>query len=210
MRSPPVLLLLCLLPLQSGCERASGTRGVSPSETFREPPVLTSENGVLQTTLEVKPMRMEVGGRPVMVNTYNGLPFPPTLRVKPGDTIRLRLVNGIDRQTNIHYHGFNVSPRGNSDNIFLHIRPGQSFDYEVVLPENHPAGLFWYHSHAHNLSEYQVMSGMSGAIIVEGLLDPLRDLRDVRERVLLLKDIQIDSDSMIPDTIDSNAGTTRR
>lgn len=193
----------------SACNPIAGQEKTRLAETFSEPPELASRNGVLQTTLKVQMKRTQVGGRPVTVRTYNSLQFPPTLRVRPGDTIRLKLVNAIDQMTNLHYHGFNVSPRGNSDNIFLHVRPGTSFDYQVIIPRDHPTGMFWYHSHAHNLSEFQVMSGMSGAIIVEGLLDSIPELRDVRERVILLKDIQIDSDSTVPDDIDSNAGTTR-
>lgn len=188
---------------------AEEQRAGSITETFVEPPEITSEAGVLSATINLGLQRTEVGGRPVVLRAYNGLYAPPTLRVRPGDTIRLRLTNAIDQSTNIHYHGMNVSPRGNSDNIFLHIRPGESFDYRVVIPEDHPSGLFWYHSHAHGLSEYQVMSGMSGGLIVEGLLDPVPELRGIRERVMLLKDIQIASGDTVPTDIDSNAGTTR-
>jgi len=198
-----------VLVVLAACNPLSGQEDARLQETLTEPPVLTSSNGVLDATLTVQATHTHVGGRPVLLRTYNGLESPPTLRVKPGDTLRIGLINRIDQSTNLHHHGMNVSPRGNADNIFLHIAPGDTFQYQVVIPADHPPGMFWYHSHAHGLSEYQVMSGMSGALIVEGLLEPVPALRDVRERVMLLKDVQVDSDSAIPDDIDSNAGTTR-
>lgn len=177
--------------------------------TLTEPRTIRSEGGVLETTLTARMARIEVAGRPVVARVYNGAYIPPTLRVRPGDTIRLRLVNEIDQPTNMHYHGVNVSPRGNADDIFLQVARGDTFRYEVAIPEGHPAGLFWYRSHAHDISEFQVMSGLSGGLIVEGLLDPIPALRGIEERLLLLKDIQITSDGRIPEDIDCNAGTTR-
>jgi len=32
------------------------------------------------------------------------------------------------------------------------VPPGQSQDFEIRIPANHPPGLFWYHPHAHHLS----------------------------------------------------------
>jgi FtsP/CotA-like multicopper oxidase with cupredoxin domain len=183
--------------------------GEQIGETFVEPPVVSSKAGVLDTTLKVEMVKTNIGGREVTLRAYNGLYIPPTLRVRPGDTIRLRVVNAIDRATNVHYHGMHVSPRGNSDNVFLHLRPGEAFDYRVVIPKSQSPGLYWYHSHAHYESAYQVMSGMSGAIIVEGLLDPLPELRGIRERVMLLKDIQITSAGTVPTNISNNTATTR-
>jgi FtsP/CotA-like multicopper oxidase with cupredoxin domain len=126
-----------------------------------------------------------------MLMAYNGRYIPPTLRVHPGDTIRLRLTNALAEPTNLHTHGLSVSPRGNSDNVLLNVAPGQIQDYEIRLPPDHPPGLFWYHPHAHGLSDMQVRSGMSGALIVDGLLDAFPTLRHVPERVLLFKDLQI-------------------
>jgi FtsP/CotA-like multicopper oxidase with cupredoxin domain len=122
---------------------------------------------------------------------YNGQYIPPTLRVRAGDTLRIRLVNALTQPTNLHTHGLEVSPRGNSDNIFLHVAPGQTKDYEIRLPADHASGLYWYHPHPHGFSDQQVRNGMSGALVVGGLLDPFPTLRDVPDRVLLLKDVQI-------------------
>jgi FtsP/CotA-like multicopper oxidase with cupredoxin domain len=82
--------------------------------------------------------------------------------------------------------------QGNADNIFLTVQPGQTQDFEIRIPANHPPGLFWYHPYAHHFSNEQVGNGMSGALIVERLLDSFPAVRGIRERVLLLKDIQLE------------------
>lgn len=65
----------------------------------------------------------------------------PTIRLRPGDVLRLRLENrlpacaemaahGCINDTNIHTHGLWVSPAGNSDNVLMAVPPGGGFDYE--------------------------------------------------------------------------------
>ena len=188
---------------------ACNNDGDGTGETFRNPPEIKSSNGVLYATFRLNFSKIKVADQKVTTRIYNGTFVPPTLRVRPGDVIRVKLRNFIDEMTNIHYHGMNVSPLGNSDNIFNMIIPTQTFDYEVVIPENHPEGLFYYHSHAMGLSEFQVFSGESGGLIVEGILDPFPQLRGIKERVMLLKDIQITPDGTVPMDIDSNAPTNR-
>jgi FtsP/CotA-like multicopper oxidase with cupredoxin domain len=158
---------------------------------FREPPVAVSRGGVLQVTLTAAGSSINVGGVRAVADVYNGSYVPPTLRVRPGDVIQLRLVNGLPEPTNLHVHGLAVSPLGNSDDVFLLVPPGGALDYEIRIPPTHAPGLYWYHPHPHGHSDEQVRTGMSGAIIVEGLLDPFPELAGVTERVLLLKDVQI-------------------
>jgi FtsP/CotA-like multicopper oxidase with cupredoxin domain len=139
-----------------------------------------------------------------MLMAYNGLYIPPTLRLHPGDTIRLRLTNALAEPTNLHTHGLTVSPRGNSDNVFLRVAPGQTQDYDIRLPPDHPPGLYWYHPHLHGFSDMQVRNGMSGAILVDGLLDQFSTLRQLRDRMLLLKDIQIENGRVVHRDIGKN------
>jgi len=162
-------------------------------ETFREPPVVASSAGVLRISLTPKPSTVTVAGHRAMLNAYDGLYIPPTLRVHPGDTIRVRLANALAEPTNLHTHGLTVSPRGNSDNVFLRVAPGQTQDYEIRLPADHPSGLYWYHPHPHGFSDEQTRNGMSGALIVGGLLDSFPTLRHLSERLLLLKDLQVEN-----------------
>jgi suppressor of ftsI len=159
---------------------------------FREPPSVSSHVGVLAVTLSAQRSTIDIGGQQAVTEVYDASYAPPTLRVRPGDVIRLRLVNRLDEPTNLHAHGLHVSPSGNSDNVFLTVPPGQAQDFEFRIPANHPSGLFWYHPHTHHFSNEQVRNGMSGALIVEGLLDSFPALRGIKERVLLLKDIQLE------------------
>ncbi len=160
---------------------------------FVNPPEIKSENGVLETELIVAPHTIVVGGEKVTTNLYNGLFAPPTLRLNPGDTLRLKLTNqkGEGENTNVHYHGTNVSPLAPGDNAFVTIRPGESYQYVIDFPKDHPQGLFWYHPHWHSTTEYQIGSGLSGLISVDDVLAPWPELKDITERVMILRDIQI-------------------
>ena len=55
---------------------------------------------------------------------YNGSLMAPTLHIKPGERLVMNYVNRLDEPTNIHFHGFHVSPTGSSDNIFRVVETG--------------------------------------------------------------------------------------
>src|SRR5499427_1076287 len=104
----------------------------------------------------------------------------PTLQVYPGEKLIVHLENDLTGLTirdyfspqytpkgqsvpiypeqmtsspiNLHTHGAHISPRGNADNVLLHIPPGMSNTYTYDIPRNMPQGLYWYHSHLHGLT----------------------------------------------------------
>ena len=59
---------------------------------------------------------------------------------------------------NLHIHGVHVSPKGNADNVMLHIPAGMSNTYTYHIPKNMPQGAYWYHSHLHTLTTPQIYS----------------------------------------------------
>ncbi|HEY5859071.1 MAG TPA: multicopper oxidase family protein [Actinomycetota bacterium] len=120
--------------------------------------------------------------------TFNGSLPGPTLRVRPGDRIALTFRSELDAPTNLHTHGLVVSPEGNSDNVFLLIEPGATFDYAYELGDDHPPGVFWYHPHHHGNSAEQLFAGLYGAIIV----DDEEPVAAARERLLMISDIAFD------------------
>jgi FtsP/CotA-like multicopper oxidase with cupredoxin domain len=193
----PLALLLAALEARDA--------GPARRDMFRDPAVVASRDGVLELTLTAARAVVSVAGQPVSAAAYNGSYVPPTLRVHPGDVVRVRLVNALDDETNLHPHGLSVSPLGNSDNVFLHVPPGGARDYEIRIPSNHAPGLYWYHPHPHGHSDDQVRNGMSGALIVEGLLDPFPDLRALSEHVFLLKDAQIGGGRIVRREIGNDA-----
>ena len=150
-----------------------GTRSSSPTDSdgssaaWAEPQVLTSENGVLELDLTLAESDVTVGGTTVRMLTYNGTVPGPTLHLRPGDRLLVHLRNDLDQPTNLHTHGLMVSADGNSDNPFIRIGPGDTFDYEIVLPDDHPSGVCWYHPHHHGTVADQLFAGLYGAIIVD-------------------------------------------
>lgn len=211
-QSRRVTIVVAALVVAAGCGRATpGRPGAAPAQpAFREPVELVSQNGELRARLVVESRVVRLGGRDVRAMTYNGAYMPPTLRLRPGDRLHLSLENRLDQYTNLHTHGWHVSPSGSSDNVYLRVKPGETFHYIYRLPRNLTPGTYWYRSHAHPYSERQVFAGLSGMIVIEGLdryLPP--GLRNVTERLIALKDFQVRGNAIPTTGIDSDAPTTR-
>ena len=133
---------------------------------------------------------------------YNGNTVPPVIRVLPGGVIKLHYVNNLpprseeicatgrcSNMTNLHFHGLHVSPNNPQDDVLtMMAMPGQALDYKVEVPSYAAPGLYWYHTHPHGESARQDLDGMSGAIIVEGIDQYYAQVRNMRERVLILRD----------------------
>lgn len=98
------------------------------------PPELRSRGDVLEVELEAAPRTVTVGGERVTMLGYADGASGPTLRLRPGDRLAIRLRNRLEEATNLHVHGLHVSPEGNGDNPFVTIEPGEHFDYSYQLP----------------------------------------------------------------------------
>jgi len=154
--------------------------------TFANPPMLYSQDGHLHVDLVAAPAAYTIEGHRFQGMLYNGQYVPPVWRLQSGDRLTVTLHNKLAQETNLHFHGLGVSPLKNGDNVFVHIRPGETFSYEIKIPERH-VGLFWYHPHLHGDVDPQIIGGMSGGIIVEGSDRLYPFLKQLTERVLLLK-----------------------
>jgi suppressor of ftsI len=175
-----------------GCGGGS-SGGSSGSETFESP----SEAGG-SVDLTISEQEHTVGGLRVQSLVYNGDYAAPVLKIRPGSTINLRLRNlAMHQPSNVHTHGMNVSPKGNSDNIFVQVEPENCFDYSIKVSEDQDYGLNWYHSHMMGLSETQVFNGLSGGLLVEGIGSALPFLKGMKERIMILKDIQAEPNGTV-------------
>jgi FtsP/CotA-like multicopper oxidase with cupredoxin domain len=204
-------------PIASPAAVANPADGPRPEVTA--PEVISSSDGVLNATLNAYITEVEMGvGHPVTTYTYNGVVPGQTWEVSPGDTMRIHLANdlpeipeGVDPHdivrphawttTNLHTHGLHVSPEGNSDNVFLEIGPGKTFDFEIDIPEDHTGGLYWYHPHKHGAVCQQVRAGMAGALIVRGEIDEVPEIKAAKEQVLVFQDIELDDNYVTPEPI---------
>jgi FtsP/CotA-like multicopper oxidase with cupredoxin domain len=144
--------------------------------------------------------RSEAMGTPSAQQTVEGL-APPVWHLERGEKLRVTLQNRLAEptapcdgfRTNLHTHGLLVAPWTPQDSPFHklgdfifaetvpdgcareaiggHAQSTAEADYEILIPKEHPSGLFWYHPHPHGLSRKQVMGGMAGLIAVGQLSD---------------------------------------
>src|ERR1700719_4361268 len=140
---------------------------------------------------------------------YEGNNTPPVIRVQPGSTLTVEYRNELDAQskeqcvggpcmnmTNLHFHGLHVSPNAPEDDVLdMMASPGETLHYSVKVPPQQPPGLYWYHTHSHGESYIQDLDGMSGAIVVEGIERYAPEVRNMRERILVLRNRVLASDT---------------
>ena len=140
---------------------------------------------------------------------YQGRSTPPVIRVQPGSVLNVEYKNELAvhskeqcvggpcmNMTNLHFHGLHVSPNAPEDDVLdMMASPGETLHYSVKVPPQQPPGLYWYHTHSHGESYVQDLDGMSGAIVVEGIERYAPEVRNMRERILVLRNLVLPNDS---------------
>ena len=173
---------------------------------LQEPEFRYASNGLLDTTLNVEPMVYKAGPLTFHTRTYEGKIPGPTLVISSGDILKITLNNTLEdinnappqeplfnvpaepNSTNLHTHGFMVSPEGHADNILRETKPKEVYTYTYNIMENHPAGMYWYHPHAHGSAAIQKGGGMAGIILIKD--DPENvplELAIIEETVLIFQ-----------------------
>jgi suppressor of ftsI len=176
--------------------------GSAQTASAPEPPQVRSEDHVLSLTLDA----VNENGRDAFA--YEGKTVAPVIRAFPGDTLSITYFNNLPEKsdetcavnpcmdmTNLHFHGLSVSPHAPQDDVLTMLaKPGEVLHYSVKIPRDHPPGLFWYHTHPHGESDRQVLDGMSGAIVIEGIERYVPEVRGLRERVMVVRGRSIKHD----------------
>ena len=168
------------------------------------------QGGIVEVELDARMADVEIGGRRVELITYNGTYPSPVIRVKKGDRLRLLHKNslpGTERRNiinhrfniiNLHTHGWHVSPSGRSDNVFLHIGPGEEFQYEFDTALVEPGAMSFYHTHHHGLTAWHMWNGLAGPLIVEDETDALSSLQT---HIMVIKDLTVEDGRPAPFTL---------
>jgi FtsP/CotA-like multicopper oxidase with cupredoxin domain len=174
------------------------------SDLLANPPELRAKNHFLSLTLHAA---TTADGKSSFY--FDGQPNAPTLRVSSGDQLKIAYINDLPSQlhekcligpcmdmTNLHFHGLTVSPDAPQDDVLdMMATPGHTLHYNVQIPKDHPPGLYWYHTHPHGESYQQVLDGMSGALVIEGIESYVPTLAGLPERVLVVRGRAIGNDS---------------
>src|SRR5579863_9474892 len=179
---------------------------------------LTSVNGVLNAGFTMG-TSVDDSGYTHYCYKYkssSGVVEAPTLRLNPGDLLKLNITDdivssGADsmssmdmssppgtcgdggtatiNSTNVHFHGLNVPPVCHQDDVLSTlIQPGSpGFQYGITIPTTEPPGLYWYHPHVHGFTEFQVNGGAAGALIVQGMEKVRPEVTGLTERVFVLR-----------------------
>jgi suppressor of ftsI len=175
-----------------------------PPDPLPNPPELRAKNHILSLTLHAS---TTVDGKDSFY--FNRQPNAPTLRVAPGDQLKITYINDLPSElhekcligpcmdmTNLHFHGLTVSPDAPQDDVLdMMAMPGQALHYNVQIPKDHPPGLYWYHTHPHGESYQQALDGMSGALVIEGIESYFPALVGLPERVLVIRGRSIGNDA---------------
>lgn len=151
-------------------------------------PVPTVSGGDI--TLRIARQTMTIDGRGSQAIGINGTVPGPLIRLREGQIARLRVINDLDEDSSIHWHGLLLPAAmdGVPGVSFPGIKPRSTFLYEFPIRQN---GTYWYHSH----SGLQEQLGHYGPIVIDPAgADPVRA---DSEHVVVLSD----HSAMSPDAI---------
>jgi FtsP/CotA-like multicopper oxidase with cupredoxin domain len=153
----------------------------------REPAIIEVPPGAT-FDLHVSNVSKRIGEAVVPMLAYNGSIPGPTIRVRQGSEIFVNVINEIDMETTVHWHGLRLENRydGVPHATQAPIPPGGRYTHRLTFPD---AGTFWYHPHMRE--HYAQELGLYGNLIVEPFDSSYWPHADSRV-VLTLDDILIE------------------
>jgi blue copper oxidase len=162
----------------TGSQSLAGSGG-----PFHRPPVV----GVADLTLTARVQAAEVApGVMSPVWTLGEGPIGPTIEARRGARARILLRNELAEPTILHWHGLRPPEEADGHPRFA-IGSGGSYAYEFDVDE--PAGMYWYHSHAHHRTAIQTYMGMAGVFLVRDAAEDALGLPSgARELPIVLQD----------------------
>jgi FtsP/CotA-like multicopper oxidase with cupredoxin domain len=136
---------------------------------------------------DITPVTKRIGDSVVRMLAYGGSIPGPTLEVREGSTVTIRVANHGDLEATVHWHGLVLENRYDGTHETQSPIPvGDAFTYRLSFP--HP-GVYWYHPHIRE--DYGQELGLYGNILVQPG-DPYYWPPAHRELALPLDDILIE------------------
>ncbi|GHE19981.1 multicopper oxidase family protein [Halomonas urumqiensis] len=117
---------------------------------------------------------------------YNGK-VAPLIEVREGDELDITLINQLEQETTLHWHGVPVLQTEDGA-PWDAVAPGDSRQYRYTFPEG-SAGLHWFHPHPHEGTARQVAHGLAGALLVRPPQDVLPV--EMEEHLLVVSDLRL-------------------
>lgn len=148
--------------------------------------------------LRIAPVAKQIGNDRIRMLAYNGSIPGPTLRVRQGTELEVRVRNDADTETTVHWHGLRLDNAydGVPHETQQPIPVTGEFTYRLRFPD---PGLYWYHPHVRE--DYGLDMGLYGCIVVDPVdhdyWPPVN-----REEVVTLDDVLIEDGRMAPFRID--------
>ncbi len=140
-------------------EHGTGVPTAGRGATVLEP--TAGADGYKQIDLKASIIDWEVEpGKVVKAWAYNDQVPGPTIKVQPGDKLRISFTNDTPMGQDIHWHG--VSTPFGQDGVAPitqpFVAPGETFTYQFTAPDHHEMGMY----HAHHGGEIAVVNGEYG------------------------------------------------
>ncbi|MEB8341533.1 multicopper oxidase family protein [Streptomyces endophyticus] len=95
---------------------------------------------------------------------FDGSYLGPTLRAKRGEKVEVRIRNGLDEASTVHWHGMHLPARMDGGPHQM-VAPGKNWAPHWTVDQ--PAATLWYHPHPHGETEQHVRRGLAGMFLVD-------------------------------------------
>lgn len=141
-----------------------------------------TDGKTVSLSLGIVPLSVVTGA--ASTRGYNGQVPGPTIRTRPGATLKIELWNDLPPEkvstmgayntfrafdtTSLHVHGLHVSSREGHDNIFAVIPAKTALNYTYQIASDHMPGTHWYHPHFHGSTSVQAGGGAAGRHVAMG------------------------------------------
>jgi FtsP/CotA-like multicopper oxidase with cupredoxin domain len=143
--------------------------------------------------LQIAPVAKRLGEATVRMLAYNGSIPGPTIKVREGSEVVVRIENRGDMHDTVHWHGLRLENRFDGTHETQDpIELGGRFSARLAFPD---PGVYWYHPHMRQ--DYGQEMGLYGNILVEPA-DPDYWPPVHRELPLTLDDVLLEDGKVAP------------